>query len=257
MQPRAALLRFTLPLLLAGGLAHAAPKPTRAQLIAQLDDPDVEVAAQAATALGDVAEAHGALAAALDKAPPARIAKALVASLAQRPAAGDAARIVRYARHRNAEVRAATVTALARYASDAAAQDAIRDGLHDDVAAVRAAATAAVATAKLRTAIDPLIQLVGRGEPTAATAIAAIADREVVAKLAGQIGKLPDAALVSVFAAILQARGPDAVRVEVVAALAQIQDASAIEALTAYVSAAPRSPSRADAEKAIADRGAR
>ncbi len=167
-----------LPLVLAGGLAQAAPPAPRpltparrAALIAQLDGADGSAAGQAAIRLGDVPEAHPALAAALAKGPPAPTAIELLAALARLPAPGDIALVLRYAGHRNPEVRGAAITALVHDA-DPAAQAAIVAGLHDDDAGVRAAAAQAAVAARLRAAIEPLTQLAARGEQPAADALA-------------------------------------------------------------------------------------
>jgi hypothetical protein len=111
---------------------------------------------------------------------------------------------------------------------------------------VRAAAAAAAARGRVRDAEDPLLLLLAKGEEPAARALAALADPVLAARIADQLGKVPDASLALCLGAVLRRPdfGPDPARVEVVRAIAKIQDASAVTALTDYIEATPKNPPR-------------
>ena len=57
------------------------------------------------------------------------------------------------------------------------------------------AAAAAAAKGHVREAIDPLFELLARGEEPAARALAAMADADLARKIGDQFGKVPDASL--------------------------------------------------------------
>jgi HEAT repeat protein len=173
------------------------------------------------------------------------VAVPAIVGLAKHPAPPDVAALVRYANHLNPSVRNAAITALAAY-PDPVAQHAIVERLGDQVVVVRATAAAAAAKGKVRAAIDPMIVLLARGEEPAARALAAIADVDLAARIADQLGKVPDDALALCLGAILVRPdfGPDAARVEVVRAIGKIQDKSAITALTDYLASSPKTPAR-------------
>jgi HEAT repeat protein len=218
---------------------------------------DVEAAAKAADALGalDLPAAHDALLDGLAMGLPATVAAPALTALAVHPAPPDVAALIRYVGHHNLNVRAAALTALAMYA-DPAAHAAVINGLHDAAGLVRGAAAAAAAKGRIRSAIEPLFQLLGRGEEPAARALAALADPDLVAKIADQLGKVPDAALAQCLGYILKRAdfGPDPARVEVVRAIAKIQDPAAITALTDYIDVTPKNPprpSRGEAERLV------
>jgi HEAT repeat protein len=152
-------------------------------------------------------------------------------------------------------VRSAAYGALAMY-PDPIAQKAIVHGLHDMLAPVRGAAAAAAAKGRVKLAIEPLFDLMGKGEQPASAAIAAMADLDLARKVGDQLGKMPDAILAQTLGAILKRPdfGPDPARVDIVSAIGKIQAPEAVAALTDYVDATPKNPprpSRTAAQKMI------
>lgn len=248
-----------------GGLAVAQPaakqaaprKGGLAPIAATLVATNEQEAAKAAEALGARAEpaAHEALLDALAWGLPATVAAAALVALAQHPAPPDVAALRRYAGHHNPSVRGFALASLALY-PDPVAHAAVVAGLHDATGIVRGAAAAAAAKGHVREAVAPLLDLLGRGEDTAAKALAQLADPELARKIGDQLGKVPDASLALCLGLILKRTdfGPDPARVEIVRAIAKIQDSSAINALADYLDATPKNPprpSRAEAQKIV------
>lgn len=233
------------------------PKVDLAPAIAELNGANVEVAAKAAETLGASAEpgAHEALLDALAMGLPAPVATVAISALAQHPAPPDVAALHRYARHHNPTVRSAAIGALASY-PDPIARKALVTGLHDLTGSVRAASAAAIAKARVREGIEPLFELLARGEEPAAKALAALADTDLARKIGDHLGKVPDAILATTLGLVLRRAdfGPDAARVEVVRAIGKIQDTQAVSVLADYVDATPKNPprqSRQEAEKML------
>ena len=261
MVTRSWLVMAVVCALVAPAGAGPAKKPGRAgeldALAAALEHGSTDEAVKAATALGAAREpaAHDDLLDALAMGLPAKIAVAALGALAQHPAPPDVAALARYASHRQPEVRAAALATLAHY-PDPAAKAAIVWGLHDSEPSVRAAAADAAAKGRVRDALDPLFELLARGEEPAARALAAMADPDLARKIGDQLGKVPEATLAICLGAVLKRAdfGPDPARVEVVDALAKIADRAALDALTDYLDATPKNPirpSRQEAEKVV------
>ncbi len=234
--------------------AGAQPAPKRAPApaesagdVAALSGTDVEAAARAAERLGrsPAPAAHEALLDALARGLPGPVAVPAFAALAQHPAPPDVVALERYVGHRTESVRAAAIGALASYPAPAA-REAITAALRDPAAAVRAAAAGAAARGRIRGAFEPLLLLLARGEEPAARALAALADPELAARIAEQLGKVPDAQLARCLGAILRRPdfGPDPARVDVVRAIAKIADPAAVTALAEYLDAMPKDPPR-------------
>jgi len=247
------------------GLCAAAPKPGAkpdrkgeiAQLAIVLDGGDDEAAAKAAATLGESADpaAHEALLDGLAFGLRAPVATEALTALAKHPAPPDVSSLKRYSTHHNPTVRSSALTALSLY-PDPVAHAAVVQGLHDPAGVVRGAAANAAAKAHVREAIEPLFALLARGEESAARALAAMADADLVRKLGDQLGKVPDASLALCLGLVLRRPdfGPDAERVEVVRAIGKITDQAAVNALTDYLDATPKNPprqSRAEAEKMV------
>jgi HEAT repeat protein len=225
--------------------------------IAALSDANLEAAVKAAEALGASTEpaAHEALLDALAMGLPPTVAIVAMSSLAQHPAPPDVTALKRYARHRNPMVRSAALGSLAMY-PDPAARKAVIAGLHDMTGAVRAAAAAAAAKGRIREAIEPMFELLGRGEEAASKALAAMADADLARKIGEHLGKVPDAILAQTLGLVLRRNdfGPDPARVELVRAIGKIQDQAAVAVLTDYVDATPKNPprqSRQEAQKMV------
>ena len=221
--------------------------------VTALNGADPEAAAKAADTLGDNAQpaAHDALLDALALGLPGSVATNAFAALGKHPAPPDVAALRRYATHHTPAVRAAAITALASYPNPDA-KAAVVAGLHDKVNTVRAAASAAAAKGRVRDAVEPMIQLLAKGEEGAARSLAAMADLELARKLADQLGKVPEAQLALSLGLILKRTdfGPDPARVEIVRAIAKIQDSAAVTALTDYLDATPKNPPRPSRQEA-------
>lgn len=235
----------------------AAVKLDLAPTIAALNGASNEAAIKAAETLGASTDpaAHDALLDALAFGMPPSVAVAAIAALATHRAPPDVDGLARYATHHNPMVRSTAIGALAMYPAPRA-KAAVVAGLHDMNPSVRGAAAGAAAQGRVREAIEPLLQLMARGEEPAAKALAAMADVELARKIGDQLGKVPDAMLAMTLGLVLKRAdfGPDPARVGIVRAIGKIQDASAIAALTDYLDASPKNPprpSREEAEKMV------
>jgi HEAT repeat protein len=221
--------------------------------IAALNGSLNEAAAKAAEQIGMSTEpaAHEALLDALAFGMPPSVAIASINALGMHPAPPDVTALVRYASHHNPGVRSAALGVLAMYPAEAA-RKALVGGLHDQNPAVRGAAAMAAAKGHAREAIEPLFELLARGEDSASKALAAMADADLARKIGDQLGKVPDPILATTLGRILTRPdfGPDPARVALVRTLGKIQDASAVSALTDYLDASPKKPSRASRQEA-------
>jgi HEAT repeat protein len=228
------------------GVAKAAVSDVGAE-VAALAAVDVELAARAADRLGtlDASAAHDALLDALAMGLAPAVAVPALNALALHPAPPDVGALRRYAGHHNPAVRSAALGALAMY-PDPIAQAAVVAALHDPVGNVRNAAAAAAGRGRVRSAVEPLLLLLARGEESSARALAVLADPDLARKIADQLGHVPDPSLALCLGLILKRAdfGPDAARVEVVRAIGKIQDPSAVNALTDYLDAVPKNPPR-------------
>jgi HEAT repeats len=221
--------------------------------IAALNGVDAEAAARAADALGASTQpaAHDALLDALALGLPPTVTTNAFAALVKHPAPPDVGALERYAKHHTPAVRGAALGALAMYPGPDA-KAAVIAGLSDPVATVRAAAAAAAGKGRIRSAVEPLLKLLAKGEEPAARALAAMADSELARKLGDQLGKVPEASLALALGTILVRTdfGPDTERVEIVRAIAKINDSSAVTVLLAYLDATPKNPPRPSRQEA-------
>lgn len=221
--------------------------------IAALNGADLEPAAKAAETLGASAApaAHEALLDALALGLAPAVAVPAMAALGQHPAPPDVAALRRYAGHHTPGVRIAALATLALY-PDPSAHQAIVGGLADPVGMVRTAAAGAAAKGRVRTAIEPLLALLAKGEDSSARALAQLADPTLARRLADQLGKVPEPQLALALGGILKRAdfGPDEARVEVVRAIAKIQDRAALDALSDYLATSPKTPPRASRTEA-------
>lgn len=228
-----------------------------APVVAQLTGGNLEIAVKAAEQLGQSTDpaAHEALLDALAYGMSSTVAIASITALSLHPAPPDVTALSRYASHHNPSVRSAAFGALALY-PDPAAQKMIVAGLHDLTGSVRASAAAAAAKGRVRIAIDPLFELLARGEEPAAKALAAMADADLARKIGDQLGKVPDAILAQTLGLVLKRAdfASDPARVELVRAIGKIQGPEAISALTDYLDSTPKTPprqSRTEAQKMV------
>ena len=243
-----------------GAKAPVAPvAPVPADALTGLVGTDLEGAARAAAVLGahEAAAAHEALLDALALGLHPAVAPAVLAALAVHPGPLDVVTLARYARHATPSVRAAAVAALAAYPG-AEAQTVVLAALRDTIAPVRAAAALAAGQGRIRAAVDPLMQLLTRGEEPAARGLALLADADLVKILVGQLGKVPEPTLAAALGGVL-AR-PDVtedIRLDAVRGLGTIQDPAALRALGDYVARAPTQPVRVSRQEAEMIVGAR
>jgi len=253
-----------LALAIVGAPTHATGQPAKKgaakkaevprEVITALGSADLEAAAKAAEQLGanPLAGAHDALLDALALGLPPAVAVPAITALALHPAPPDVLALRRYAGHANPSVRSAAITELAGY-PDPTAHGAVVAGLRDPVGMVRNAAATAAGRGRVRVAIEPMMQLLAKGEEASARGLAQLADPDLSRKLADQLGKVPDATLVVALGTILKRAdfGPDAVKVEIVRAIGKIQDPSAVNALTDYIDATPKMPVRTSRQEAM------
>lgn len=240
--------------------AKAAKAPVKVDLgptVAALNGADNDAAVKAAELLGQSADpgAHEALLDALAFGMPPAVAIASIRALALHAAPPDVTALVRYAGHRNPHVRGAALGALAVYPAPAA-RKALVAGLRDLDPTVRAAAAEAAGKGRAREAVEPLFQLLARGEEPASKALAAMADADLARAIADHFGKVPDPILAATLGLVLKRAdfGPDPARVQVVRAIGKIQDQAAVAALTDYLDATPKKPprpSRMEAQKMV------
>ncbi len=261
-------LQVGLAILIAGSSSNATGQPAKkgpakaaakkvevsAETIAALGGADVEAAARSAELLGASTQpvAHEALLDALALGLPAAVAVPAITALVTHPAPPDVLALRRYAGHANPSVRSAAINALASY-PDPKAQAAVAAGLRDPVGSVRSAAAAAAGRARVKVAIEPMMLLLAKGEEASARGLAQLADPDLSRKIADQLGKVPDATLVIALGAMLKRAdfGPDAVKVEIVRAIGKIQDQSAVNALTDYIDATPKTPVKTSRQEAV------
>jgi HEAT repeat protein len=248
----------------AGGKPAPGPKPgkpgkkVKVDVVAQtaaLHGADAEKAKAAAVELGktDDAGAHAALLDVLATGVHPDVAAAALASLGTAPKPSDLTTLSRYVRARNPEVRAAAVRALGAQTESGAL---ILAALHDQDAAVRAAAAEAVVARKPKGATESLLALLDKGELPAAKALSTSADADLARVIAEHLGTAPDGVLAQCLGAILVRPdfGPEAAKLQVVRALTKLAGPEAITALGDYVDATPATPpkqSRREAEAAL------
>lgn len=225
-----------------------------AESIATLGGADLEAAAKAAELLGASTQpaAHEALLDALSLGLPAAVGVPAINALVLHPAPPDVLALRRYAGHANPSVRSAAINALASYPAPTA-QGAVAAGLRDPVGSVRNASATAAGRARIKVAIEPMLLLLAKGEEASARGLAQLADPDLSRRIADQLGKVPDATLVVALGAMLKRPdfGPDAVKVEIVRAIGKIQDPSAVNALTDYIDATPKTPVRTSRQEAM------
>ncbi len=227
----------------------------------EIRNTDEKAAVEAATKLGEDPSVQ-ALETILDElavgAPP-KVQAALLAGLAGRKEPRAVEVLALYTHNRNPELRKKAVVAIAEL-PDKRAVPVLVDAISDSVEEVRAAAAQALGKRKETSAEDPLVKLLAHKDAAAVGAIAAIGGPTTARKLGELFGQIPDGLLASTLGELLKRPdfGPDPIRVEVVKTLAKLPGTEATAALVEYVAATEKDktrPSRAEAKKAIEQRG--
>jgi len=182
-----------------------------------------------------------------------RAAQAALASIAAHgnPRAYDV--VLEYLHHRTESVRAAAVDTMA-------ALDHRRTSMHilaalrDPSRQVRIAGIHAAQQRSLLPAIEPLVELVKRGESDAAVALGAMGNLDVAKVLEQSIGAAPDALVARALGLILRRTdfGPETSRVQVVQILGKVPGPHALTELQAYVDEVPANPPRQSRRAAVA-----
>ncbi len=253
----AALFAFSLGTGLEVGLAAAAPAEDIGAWKRDLqtgDDAHADEAAKQLAASKD-GKAVDAILDVLALGVPPRQAQVLLGGLSGRRDPRALAVLAVFAKNRNAELRRRSIELVAAL-PDPKVVPMLVDALSDTAPEIRAAAAAALAKRKERSAEAKLMQLLERQDPSAPAAIAAIATPDLAHRLAEKIGPIPDALLCDTFGEILKRAdfGPDTVRVEIVKTLAKIPGDSSTTALLEYIQATQKDekrPSRVEAQAIV------
>ncbi len=160
-----------------------------------------------------------------------------------------------YAHHRNAKVRSSAVKVMGTLKDKRAAKLVLK-ALHDEHKSVRAAASGILAAQKNRSAVEPMMALLKKGDEAAGQALASLADADLARNIAELIGSAPDGLISRTLGSVLMrpSFGPEDARVEVVKALGKIPGNDALEQLTNYLGSIPEKPprkSRSEAEAIV------
>lgn len=166
--------------------------------------------------------------------------------------------VLYYADNRNADVRALAIAALAPF-DDKRVHAAVMEAFTDGEKPVRAAACKVAEVRKDKTAADPLIALLEKGDEATVAALAAIATPELARRLGELRDDAPPALLAETLGAILLRKdmGKEETYVQIVEALGKIPGEEAVVALSAYMDAVPEKPprlSRRRASEIVAER---
>jgi HEAT repeat protein len=180
-----------------------------------------------------------------------RVAAAALDSVGYHRNAASIDVLAQYAKNRNPEVRARAVLALGQI-GDKRALGAAWVAFHDADKSVRAAACKVAETTKDRSATDPLVKLLVKGDEATVTALAALATPDLARKLGELIGQAPDDLLARTLGLVVLRPdfGKEEVYVEVITTIGKIPGAEAVVALTNFISATPEKPPRLSRRKA-------
>jgi HEAT repeat protein len=242
--------------------AAAAQKPSVEIAVAReellLPDPDRALGAVEKLRRARGAAATDALLDALALGVSPRVALAALDALRERRAPSSVDVLARYARHRDAITRAAAVTALGAL-DDKRAIQAVKAALGDADRTVRAAAGEALAGRHDRSAVPALLTLLGKGDDAAVKPLAELANVDVAARVAGLVGKAPDAVVAQCLGLMLARPdlGPEKNYVEIVRAIGTIPGDDAIVALTGFIGSLPDKstrPAKREAQTLVDDR---
>jgi HEAT repeat protein len=233
-----------------------APKVAEPQA-ADLRSASIDTAESAAIALG-VSNSPKAVATLLDALAMGlhpRVATAALNSVAKHGKPESFETVSYYMHYRSPRVRSAAVKAMGTL-SDKRAKRLVLRALRDSHKSVRAAAAGILAAKKNKQAIEPLMELIKKGDEASAMALAALANADLARGLGEMIGSAPDGLLARCLGAILMRPDfkPEEARVEVVKTLGKIPGNDSLEQLSNYIGAIPDKPprdSRAEAENIV------
>jgi HEAT repeat protein len=132
--------------------------------------------------------------------------------------------------------------------------------LGDAAPGVRGAAGEALAARREKSATPRLFALVKRGDPGAASPLAALATPDLIPQIAELAGTVDDGVIATALGDYAQrADVPDRQRLDVVRTIAKLAGAAATTALVEYVASVPAKddrPSKREAQKLLDERGA-
>jgi HEAT repeat protein len=159
--------------------------------------------------------------------------------------------LLHYATNRNADVRAQAILGMQAF-DDKRIHGAVFEAFTDGEKSVRAAACKVVEVRKDKSAADPLIALLEKGDEATVNALAAIATPELSRRLGELIDEAPPALLAETLGAILLRKdlGKEEAYAQVVEALGKIPGEEAVVALSNYLSAVPEKPPRLSRRRA-------
>jgi HEAT repeat protein len=237
------------PVAAAGGPVAIDVKAVRGDFLGA--DVDKAVAAAQRLGLSRSPEALDALLDGLALGLHPKVAQAALVSVGAMKNAAAVDVLLGYAKHRSPEVRAAALGALGRL-DDKRARAAVAWALHDGDRSVRAAACRVIEDSRDRSAAEPLVALLKKGEDAAVPALAAIATPELARRLGELVGEAPDDLLARTLGLMLLRPdfGKEESYVEVVATLAKVPGEEAVVVLTNFISATPEKPPRLSRRKA-------
>jgi HEAT repeat protein len=238
------------------GAARA--KPPAAQIAEQtalLQGTDVEAAVKAAGSLGTIKEplALDALMSALALGLHPRVAAAALDAVAQHGDVRSYETLRFFLHYRDPRVRAAAVRAVGKLDDPRAAGHAIV-ALSDTDKTVRAAAIEIIAVRQWRPGIEPMLELLKKGDEAAAPALATLATPDLARALGELIGVAPDFLLARALGLTLRRQdfGPETALVQVVRTLGKVPGQEALDQLQRYVESVPANPPRQSRREAEA-----
>jgi HEAT repeat protein len=238
------------------GKKRGAPSAAQTQP-SDIRSANVEKAEAAAVALGasKSAKAVDTLLDALAMGLHPRVAAAALDSVAKQGKAEAYDTVLYYTHHRSAKVRSSAIKAMG-VLNDKRAKAKVLAALRDSHKSVRAAAAGILAEKKEKKAIEPLMELLKKGDEASGMALAALANADLARALGELIGSAPDGLLARCLGGVLLRPDfkPEEARIEVVKTLGKIPGNDSLEQLTNYIGAIPEKPprdSRIEAEKIV------
>ncbi len=223
--------------------------------IARLDDAKADVATEAATRLGLTRDPRAltALLDALATGLQPKAAEAALRSVAEHESIKAYDVVVYYLHYRDPRVRAAAVAAIGSI-DDGRVDNFVLGALHDGDKVVRAEAAQMVAERKIKRGIEPMLDLMKKGDEGVVEPLAVLADADLARVIGEQIGVAPDALVARCLGQILLKPSfkEESVRVQVVRTLGKVPGSEAVEQLTSYIEAIPEKPPRQSRREAEA-----